>query len=538
MAKKTRGKRCSKSSPASSRVPGGDRPEYVPGYAWDAEAAERPIEFIEAFCRSQNDQGESVSMSLMEWQKERVLRPLFGWKRDNGRLRYRRGALFVPKKNGKTTLMAALCQYLMLAHKPLADVFPAAVDREQARLLYRSLARSVQSSPLLSKELEVIDYKSLIRNRKHGNVLRCLSAYAWRNEGLNGSVVIDEIHAHKTPALIDALTYATRATPNGLVLTISTAGDDRNSVGFQWWKDAELVMHDPAANPTFWGMIYAADPTDDFARPAVWRKANPSMGTTFPEDEFANDYQDATTNSRKMSQWLRYSLNVLVEGDSRWFTGDSWAKCDAGPLEPTRGRPCWVGVDLASNLDMTAAAFVFKEDDGSFSVEWKYWVPEATVGERERRDRIPYAGWVRDGWVTVTDGARLDHEAVARDIIDFAEEHQILGLGIDPWQAGQLETLMQRASIPVVSVPQRTSHLNASCKLLEALVVEGKLRTGGNPVAAWNANNVCCYTDPTGMIKPDKKKSSEKIDGIAALVNALCLASTAQESGEWELSYL
>ena len=532
MAKRGKAKK-----PSSVRSPA-ERSEYVPGFEWDADAAERPIRFIESFCKIQNDQGESVNMTLMDWQRERVLRPLFGWKKPNGRLRYRRGALFVPKKNGKTTLMAALCQYLMLAHKPLADVFPAAVDREQARLLYRSLAKSVHASPLLSQHLEVIDYKSIIRNKSHGNVLRCLSADAWRNEGLNGSVVIDEIHAHKSPALIDALTYATRATPNGLVLTISTAGEDRNSVGFQWWKDAELVMNDPAANPTFWGLIYAAKPDDDFSEPAVWRAANPSMGSTFPEDEFAADYKDALTNPRKMSQFLRYSLNVWREGDTRWFTGDSWSRCASAPLEPLHGRPCWCGVDLASNLDMTSAAFVFKEDDGSYAVRWRYWVPAETVAERERRDRIPYSGWIRDGWVTVTEGARLDHEHVARDICEFAADHQLMGVGVDPWQAGQLETLLQRAGVAVQSVPQRTSTLNASCKLLEALVVEGKLRTGGNPVAAWNANNVCCYTDPTGMIKPDKAKSAEKIDGIVALVNGLCLASTASESQNWDLAVL
>lgn len=522
-----------KRSCAPSRADGRDRPEYVRGYDWDAAAAAAPCTFIETFCRTTDHNGNAVPMRLMPWQRE-VVRTLFGWKRKNGRLRYRRGALFVPKKNGKTTLMAALCQYLLLAHKPLADVFPAAVDREQARLMYRSLARSVQASPLLSRELEIVDYKSIIRNKRNGNVLRCLSADAWRNEGLNGSVIIDEIHAHKSPALIDALAYATRATPNGLVLTISTAGEDRNSVGYQWWQDAELVQKDPKANPTFFGRVYCADPSDDFADPAVWRKANPSMGTTFPEDEFAADYQDALTNPRKFSQWLRYSLNVWRESDARWFPGTAWAECAAGPAEPTAGRACWVGVDLASNLDMTSACMVFREADGTYYAEWRYWVPRETVAARIK-ENIPYDAWIRDGWVTITDGARLDHEQVARDIVALSESHQIIGVGIDPWQAGALSTLLQRAGITVTSVPQKTTHLNAACKLLEGLVAERKLRTGGNPVAAWNANNVCCYTDSTGMIKPDKNKSTEKIDGVVALVNGLALASVA-ESQAWELA--
>jgi phage terminase large subunit-like protein len=146
------------------------------------------------------------------------------------------------------------------------------------------------------------------------------------------------------------------------------------------------------------------------------------MGVAFPEDEFAADYQDAKTDPRKMSKFLRYSLNVWQAADARWFQGDDWAKCGSAPLTPLEGRPCWVGVDLASNLDMTAAAFVFKEADGSYSVVWKYWVPSETVADRVR-EGIPYDAWIRDGWVTVTDGHRLDHEAVARDIIAFGEAH-------------------------------------------------------------------------------------------------------------------
>ncbi len=428
--------------------------------------------------------------------------------------------------------MSQLAQYMATCHAPAQDVFLAANDRLQARTMYRMVRQSVEASPTLSGLLEVIDSRSIIRNRETGKEIRCLSSDSWRNEGLNGSVILDEIHSFRSPDLVDALIYATRGTANGLVISISTAGSDRNGIGWRWWQDCELVINDPKANPTFYGLIYAADPEkDDFADPAVWRKANPSLGVAFPEDEFAADYQDATTDARKMSKFLRYSLNVWQAADARWFNGDDWAKCSSGPLAPLEGRPCWVGVDLASNLDMTAAAFVFKEADGSYSVEWKYWVPSETVADRVR-EGIPYDAWIREGWVTVTDGHRLDHEAVARDIIAYGETHEIKVVGCDPWQAGPLETLLQREGITVKDIPQRTAYLNSSCKLLEALVVEGRLRTGGNPVATFNANNCCVYTDPTGMIKPDKAKSNEKIDGIAALVNALALASTDEDTGE------
>jgi phage terminase large subunit-like protein len=522
--KKTRSSRSSRSGPDPKK-----RPEYVTGYQWDEAAATAPVQFIETLCRHPNEHGgEPTRIKLIDWQKDQVLQPLFGWRREDGRLRYRRAGIFVPKKNRKSSLMSQLAQYIITCHAPAQDCFLAANDRLQARTMYRMIRQSVEASPKLSKMLEVVDSRSIIRNRATGKEIRCLSSDSWRNEGLNGSVILDEIHSFRTPDLVNALMYATRGTANGIVISISTAGDNRNGIGYQWWKDCELVMKDPATNPTFYGLIYAASPEDDFSDPKVWRKANPSMGVAFPEDEFAADYQDATTDPRKMSKFLRYSLNVWQEADARWFQGDAWAQSTAGPAEPLAGRPWGVGVDLASNLDMTAAAFVFKERDGSYAVEWKYWVPRETVADRVR-EGIPYDTWIREGWVTVTDGHRLDHESVARDLIAYGEAHEIKAVGVDPWQAGALETLLQREGITVKDIPQRTAYLNSSCKLLEALVVERRLRTGGNPVATWNANNVCVYTDPTGMIKPDKAKSNEKIDGIAALVNALALASTDED---------
>jgi len=532
MAKKTRTKKPSASSPAD---PGRDRPEWCEGYTFDLEAATRPVEFVERFCWVPSVTGGSPErMRLIDWQRERVVMPIFGWRRPDGRLRYRRAGIFCPKKQGKSFLMAAISEYLLTAHYPLSDVYLAAVDRLQAREIYRVVSKFVQASPQLSKLLEIIDSKSVIKNRENGNVLRCLSADAYRNEGLNGHVIVDEIHAHRSDELISALTYATRATPNGLVIAISTAGDNRNSVGYQWWKDAELVMRerggDPAANPSFYGLIYAADPDDPrgYGDPAVWREANPSMGITFPEEEFAADYQDATTDPRKMGKFLRYSLNVWTESDARWFQGDAFASCRQDPPAPLAGRPCVVGVDLASNLDMTAAAFLFKAPDGSFDCEMRYWVPEETIRDRERKDNIPYSTWAREGWLTVTSGSRLDHEVVARDILEFGKTHQIVRVGCDPWQVGPLATFLQRENVEVKGVAQNTRALNAPSKMLEGLVAEGRFRYR-SPILLWNANHAVVYEDTTGMIKPDKAKSTEKIDGISAAVDAFAMAIAADE---------
>lgn len=528
-AKSTKKRTSSGSSRSAAAADPKKRPEYVPGYQWDPVGASEPIEFIETLCRHPDERGgPPARIRLIDWQKEQVLKPLFGWRRPDGRLRFRRAGIFVPKKNRKSSLMSQLAQYMITCHAPAQDVFLAANDRLQARTMYRMVRQSVEASPKLCQLLEVVDSRSIIRNRETGKEIRCLSSDSWRNEGLNGSVILDEIHSFRTPDLVDALIYATRGTANGLVISISTAGDNRNGIGWRWWQDCELAIQNPASNPTFYGLIYAAAPDDDFSDPKVWRKANPSMGTAFPEDEFAADYQDACTDPRKMSKWLRYSLNVWQESDNRWFHGDAFANCRKEPPEPLDGRPCVVGVDLASNLDMTAAAFLFKAADGTYDVEMRYWVPEETVAERERKDRIPYTTWIREGWLTVTEGSRLDHQAVARDILAYGQDHQIVRVAADPWQVGLLATLLQQEGLEVKGIAQNTKTLNAACKHLEGLVAEGRFRFV-SPILAWNANNVCCYTDTTGMIKPDKSKSTEKIDGIAALVNAFALALASDE---------
>lgn len=525
MAKKTTKRR---GSARSSAEPGRDRPEYVAGYEFDAAAAARPAEFIESFCRVPSpDGGDPVQVKLMDWQRDRVIAPLFGWKRPDGRLRYRRGAVFVPKKNGKTWLMAGVAQYLLTAHQPLADVYPAAVDREQARILYRMLKRSVESSPTLSKVLEVVDSKSIIRNRKHGNVLRCLSADAYRNEGLNGSVIIDEIHAHRTDELVSALAYATRATPNGLVLAISTAGDDRKGPGWQWWQDAELVMKNPDANPSYFGIIYAAGPDDDHDDPAVWRKANPSMGVTFPEEEFKADWQDSLTNSVKRSRWLRYSLNVWSTPDNRWFTPEVYAPCVVPPPQPLEGRACFVGLDLADHLDLTAAVALFPDGQGGYDADAMFWMPEENVVEREKETRVPLRQWIADGWIKTTPGVRLDHDQVAADLIAYAQKHNVRSIGADPWNLGSVATQLQRAGCEVHAIGQSVGRMTAPSKLLEVLIHEKRFRCP-SPVMQWMASNVCVYVDHAGNMKPDKGRSTEKTDGIVAAVCGLAVSMTAE----------
>lgn len=511
------------SAPSSGR----DRPEFVAGFVYDERQAERPIDFLEGYLATPD--GTGAPLRLLNWHKA-AIRQLFGWRHPDGRMRYRRAAVFIPKKNRKSSLFAALGVFMTSgAHAPGQNLYVAAKDRGQARTIFDMTVASIKGSPFLDDIFEIIDSKATIRNKSTGRVIRCLSKDSGSNEGLNGSVLIDEIHAHTDGGkLVDALMYATRATKNSFVATCSTAGDDRNGIGFRWWHDAELVMKDPASNPTFMGLIYAADPEDDFSSEAVWKKANPALGEAFPLDEFRADYQDAQTDPRKMSRWLRYSLNVWTERDNRWFHGDEFTRCQADPPEPLEGRPCWVGIDLADHDDLTAAVFLFRSPDGSFDAELLAWVPEESMIEREKKQNIPYSSWVRDGWLTVTEGSRIDQEKVHADIMAFLERHECRGVGGDPYHLDWIATKMQSDGIEVHKIRQSIGYLTGPSKMLEDLVKSGKIRYR-SPIMSWASNNVCIWEDPNLNIRPDKAKSSEKVDPIFALINALALASTDAE---------
>lgn len=499
------------------------RHEYIPGYVWNGKKAEHACRFIERFCRLPGDNRYGRPVTLLPWHRHEVFWPLLGWEHPDGRRRFRRGALFVPKKNTKSSLTSWLTTYFLTSDYPLCDVFGAATDREQARIIFNMVARSIRASPALSEVLEIVKSSSTIVNKEHGNVYRCLSSDSWRQEGLNGKIVVDEIHAHRTPDLVDALVYAIRATPNGLVFAISTAGAERAGVGWQWWQDCEIVDRDPAANPNFYGKIFAAKEGDDFSSPEVWRRANPCMGVVFPEDEFAADYKDALTHPRKMARFLRYSLNVWTTADNRWLTPEMWAQGDAEPEEPLEGRECWVGLDLAYAEDTSALVAIFPDEDGGVDVLARFYLPAEGMLERERRDRFDYSHYVEKGFIVATPGETTDYDFIRRDVDEFAKKYHVKRVAIDQWQAIQLGNQLQGLGLDVVKYKQGYAGFNAPCRLVENLLSKGRLRHAANPVLGFQATNVTLRQNAEGMVRPLKPKDTGglRIDGMVSLLMAV-----------------
>jgi phage terminase large subunit-like protein len=529
--------------PPKDRPPGYDRPEYVPGYVFNQAKADRVCRFIETFCIHSKGQWAGQPFRLMDWQRKDILEPLFGWVDAEGRRRYRTAAIFTPKKNGKSTLLSALALYFLFADgEPGAEVYSAAADRFQAGIIARECFALAKSSPFLSKNLEVVESRNTIVHRQSYSRYSVLSGDNFRAEGINASAILfDELHAQRDRRLFESLRYAGAARRASLLISISTAGFDRgpNAIWWDQWQYAERVQADPSVDPTFFGKVYAAPEQSEpekYFDPKLWRQANPSLGVTISEKSFAADAAEARARPASLNSWLRYRLNVPTQSDVRWFSPETWAAGNLPPPVPLAGRQCWLGLDLASTYDITALVALFPSEDGTYDVDCRFFVPRKNAAERELKDRIPYAQWLREGHIIGTDGDICDYGVVREHIRQYAAAHQVMGLAADRWNAAATMTQVQGDGIEVYGFSQGFGAMSAPSKLLETLVVGRKLRHQ-SPVLSWMAGNVAVQEDANGNIRPSKKASTEKIDGIVALTMALGLHSSAQVKAaqSWDL---
>src|SRR5262245_50241071 len=408
-----------------------DERAVLGGYWFDTAAAERVRTFFRKFLRHSKGQWAGQPFELLDWQWRDVVAPLFGWKRVDGTRRFRRGYIEVPKKNGKSTLFAGLSLYLLTCDgEPGAEIYSAAVDRDQASIVFNEAANMVDSSSHLASRLTLVRSTKRIVDHRSRSFYRALSADVPAKEGLNAhAVLIDELHAQKTRDLWDTLRYAGASRRQPLHLSITTAGYDRHSICWEQHEYARQVLAGVIEDLSFFAFIAAADPEDDWTDPAVWRKANPSFGVTISEEQFAEDCREAQESPAKENSFRRYRLNQWTEQEVRWLNMEKW---DANGASPGKldGYTCFVGLDLSSTTDISALELVFAADDG-YAVLPFFWVPADGARQRERRDHVPYTQWIRDGYMRATPGEVVDYDVIRRDINELGRRYHIREIAID-----------------------------------------------------------------------------------------------------------
>jgi phage terminase large subunit-like protein len=489
--------------------------------------------FERFFTHAKGDKGGQAFL-LEPWQRAYV-RSLFAQR--DGKRQVRTSLLAVPRKNGKSTLCAGLALKLLMEPEPGGEVYSCAASRDQARLVFDTARIAVEQSPVLSQHLKV--YRSAIVCEKTHATYKALSAEAGIQHGLNPhGVIFDELHAQPNRELVDVMATSMGARSQPLMIYITTAGYDRKSICWEIWKYAESVATGAVDDPRFLPAIYAAAPEADWRDEATWAEANPNLGVSIKAEFLRSECQRAIEMPAYENTFRQLYLNQWTEQDTRWLRMDHWAQGNVPCPVDLTGRECFAGLDLATTFDTTSLVLLFPLDDGSFWVEPHFWVPQENAHQRERRDKVPYLTWARQGKLHMTQGNVTDYGQLRKDINDLAGRYQIRQVAIDRWNATQLATQLQEDGLDVVGYGQGYGSMSAPSKQLEALCVGGRLLHGGHPVLTWQAGNVAILTDGEN-IKPSKKRSYERIDGIVALVMAIGIHATAKGNNQnWDMMVL
>ena len=504
-----------------------DEAAVLAGCYVDEAAGQRVEDFCSRLLRHSKGQWAGQPFTLMPWQRDLIYQ-VFGWRRPDGRRRFTRVYWEIPKKSGKSQTCSALALYLLIADdEPGACVACAAVDRDQAAIVFDACAEMVKASPDLGAELEVIDSRKVIVYRAASARLVALSADVPGKEGLNLSgLVIDELHAHKNRAMFDTLLHSGAARRAPLSVVITTAGVyDPASIGWEQHEYARQILDGTIADDTaFFAYIATADPAADWTDPATWRQANPSIGVTVQESELAEQCRAAQHSVALQNAFRRYRLNQWTQTADRWIDLGLWDENDAHPIDVDAlvKRKSWGGLDVAAVSDLTAWVLVFpcKADPTALDILARFWLPENVV--RESKHRSLYRQWVSQGWLTLTPGDVVDYNFVKTQVLADAERFGLVDLAIDRlFQGQQLATDLQDEGVTVYPFGQGFLSYAAPMVEFQRRLEARRLHHGGNPILRWMADHVVVRVDPAGNFKPDRQRSTEKIDGICALVMAL-----------------
>jgi len=501
-----------------------DEHAVASGCRFDEGAAERVAEFFRRYLRHSKGEWAGKPFELLDWQRDGIVYPLFGWRRADGTRRFRRAYIGIAKKNGKSTLCSGIAAYLLVGDgEPGAEVYSAAADRDQAAIVFNETANMVEASPELSALLTVNRSTKRVICWETQSYYKALSAEAPTKEGLNiHGLIFDELHAQKTRTLWDTLTYGGAARRQPLLIAITTAGYDRDSICFEQYEYAGKVLAGTIEDDSFFGYIAEAGKDDDWTDEATWRKANPSYAITIKADQFAEDCRQAKESPAKENAFRRYRLNQWTEQETRWLTMEAWDRCNAAvDEEDVRGCECVAGLDLGISRDLTALVLVFVKGERHLWMPF-LWMPEENVGERERKDRVPYRDWVRRGLIETTPGNRTDYDCIRRRLNELGGQYRIREIAFDPYNATQLCNNLMDDGFSMVEFRQGFLSMSPAAKATEELVLAGRIAHGGHPVLRWMASNAVVKTDPAGNIKPCKPdpNSGKRIDALVAGIMA------------------
>ena len=501
---------------AESLQPGGK-------YAFDEEKANRPIEFIERFCRHSKGEWAGQPVRLELFQKA-FIQALFGFvDRDTGLRRFREAFFLVGRKNGKSTLLAGLALYMLIADdEGGAEVYSTATKYAQARLLFDECHNMVKQSPDLSRHMK--KRKSDLYYVPNMSKLQPLSRNSDSLDGLNASfVIMDELHGVKDRNLYEVMRQSQSARRQPLLVMITTAGTVRECIFDDMYNHACAVADGAITDDTFMPILYELDRRDEWMEPGAWMKANPSLGAIKKTDDLTIKVQRAKQNPVELSGVLCKEFNIRETVQSAWLSFDAINCTDTFDMEEFRGAYCIGGVDLSITTDLTCASFLMmKRDSDKKYVAQMYWLPADSLQERVKRDKIPYDKWFDRGLLRLCAGNSISYSDVTQWFVDMVKQYELFPAWVyyDSYSARYFVEEMQMQGFNMVRCIQGTKTLSLPMQMLGTDLQAHRVNYNNNPILKWCLTNTGIQTDRNGNIVPVKNQSpKQRIDGTAALLD-------------------
>jgi phage terminase large subunit-like protein len=496
-------------------------------YYYDQKAAETYISFMKV-CRLTKGEYAATNVNVMPWQ-EFFWAMIFGWKRKiDKKRRFRKVYLEIARKNAKTetaALTAVAC--FILDQEKGAEIYTAATTRDQARICWDA-ARVIldylkKDSSAVNKMVQVRAHS--IYSTQSNSKMVPVSSDAKTLDGLNPHIaIIDEMHAHPDSSILEIMESGIGSRTQPLILITTTAGFNKESPCYQLRKVCLDIIkghkHDDAVFP----LIFSLDEDDDWQNSDNWIKSNPSMNVTIGMGYLQDQYTKAINEgAAKQIGFMTKNLNYWTNTHATWINENMWNECEMKPKDDfLLNRPAFGGLDLAQTVDISAFCLFFPEFDGKPAfLLWKYWIPEDNVKERSLRDGVPYMDWALNGSIKVTNGNIVDNDAIINDIYLLYQKYNIRSLAYDPWRATHVVISLQERGVNVKPFPQSFPEMNTPICEFEKMITGKKVFHDGDPVAKWMLSNVALIINSTGLVKFDKRKSNEKIDGMVAAAMAI-----------------
>ncbi|UEQ28062.1 terminase large subunit [Proteus mirabilis] len=497
-----------------------------PLYTFDNEIVARFIGFSRV-CSHVKGHLRGKPIELEPWQQFAFANLLGVKMTSTGKRKYRSAYIQVPRKNAKSTVAAILANWFLVMENGQQDIYTAAVSRDQARIVFDDARQMCVLSKPLKKRVVIQQHKVI--NPKRNSLLKPLAAKAATIEGTNPSLaIVDEYHLHPDNAVYSALELGMGARPEGILFAITTAGSNVISACKQHYDYCCQILAGEEQNESLFALIYELDDEKEIDDERLWIKANPNLNVSVDGDALYDTIQKARGIPSQWTEMLTKRFNIWCQGETPWMGEGAWLACKMDYTETDlRGLECYAGMDLSSTGDITSVCYTFPVDNELLLLT-RHYIPEAQLQNSANKNRAIYRQWVKSGWLRTTPGDCIDYDRIRDDVLRDSQQFNIKLTGFDTWNATHLRTQLQGAGLDVEPFPQTYMKFSPVAKSAEVFVNRKIIRHNGDPVLAWAMANVVMETDANANIKPNKKKSANKIDPAIAFLMSF---------GTWQIEH-